>query len=256
MDKRNRIAGIIPARYGSTRFPGKPLADINGMSMIERVYKRSKMAGLLDEVVVATDDERIIAAVEKFGGKAVMTSASHRSGTDRCLEALQRIKGSWDIVINIQGDEPLISPEQINQLARCFYNNEVQIGTLIKAIKSSEELINPGTVKVIKDNLARAIYFSRSPLPYQRDKAEQEWVSTHEYYKHIGIYGYRTETLKKIASLPQSSLEIAESLEQLRWLQNGFPIFTSVTLYDNIAVDTPDDLQVIIELLNSSKDKD
>jgi len=237
------ILGIIPARYGSTRFPGKPLVDIDGKSMIQRVFEQSSKATLLSRVVIATDDERIMAHVKEFGGNPVMTSPQHISGTDRCAETVRLdTENKWDAVINIQGDEPYIQPEQIDLLCRCFENASTTIATLIKEIKSSEELFNHNTAKVILNKNKEAIYFSREPVPYCRNYPEHEWIKHHTYYKHIGIYGYRTNMLLELAQLPKTKLEIAESLEQLRWIENGYTIYTALTSFESIAIDTPDDL--------------
>lgn len=240
-----RILGIIPARFASTRFPGKPLADINGKSMIRRVYEQSLKASTLTDLIVATDDERIIAEVNGFGGKALMTSPAHQSGTDRCAEVLDRQKGAYDAVINIQGDEPFIDPGQIDLLASCFKDERTEIATLVKKIQTEAELFNSSIPKVVLDIQGLALYFSRQPVPFIRGKEEKDWLKEHIFYKHIGIYGYRTDVLQKIAVLPLSSLEKAESLEQLRWLENGYKIKTAVTTFNSIAVDTPDDLEKI-----------
>ncbi len=238
-----KIIGIIPSRYGSTRFPGKPLVDIDGKSMIQRVYEQCKKSTLLSEVVIATDDERIMAHVREFGGHAMMTSPQHISGTDRCAEIIRMdTKNKWDAVINIQGDEPYIQPEQIDLLCHCFDAADTSIATLIKEIKSSDELFNHNNAKVILNKNSEAIYFSRAPVPYCRNYPDQEWIKHNTYYKHIGIYGYRTETLLEIALLPKTKLEITESLEQLRWIENGYKINTAITPFESIAIDTPDDL--------------
>lgn len=237
------IIGIIPARYASTRFPGKPLVDIDGKSMIQRVYEQSKKATLLSCVVIATDDERIMAHVREFGGNAMMTSPQHVSGTDRCAEIIRLdTENKWDVVINIQGDEPYIQPEQIDSLCRCFESADTSIATLIKEIKSSDELFNHNNAKVILNKNREAIYFSRAPVPYCRNYPDQEWIKHHTYYKHIGIYGYRAGMLLELAQLPKTKLEITESLEQLRWIENGYKINTAITSFESIAIDTPDDL--------------
>jgi 3-deoxy-manno-octulosonate cytidylyltransferase (CMP-KDO synthetase) len=242
-----KIIGIIPSRYASTRFPGKPLADINGLSMIQRVYAQASMSRLLDKLVVATDDERIADNVKGFGGNVIMTSAAHQSGTDRCAEVI-RIEQDFDVAINIQGDEPYINPEQINLVADCFRYEETQIATLVKKIKSEEELFNENIPKVVLKENKDALYFSRLPVPYCRGLKENEWLSHTAYYKHIGIYGYKKEVLLKIARIPQSPAELAESLEQLRWLQAGFSIKTELTDFESIAIDTPEDLKKIKKL--------
>lgn len=238
------FAGIIPARYASSRFPGKPLALIGNKPMIQRVYEQALKS--IDLVYVATDDKRIFDAVKKFGGNVVMTSADHMSGTDRCTEAVNKITAESgrdiDIVINIQGDEPFIKPEQIDLLKRCFTGDEVKIATLVREVLSGEDIFNPNQPKVILSSAGDALYFSRAAIPYIRDAEKNEWTSKHVYYKHIGLYGYRTETLKKITWLARSPLEISESLEQNRWLENGFNIRTAVTEWESIGIDTPEDL--------------
>ncbi len=237
------IIGIVPARFGSTRFPGKPLADINGKTMIQRVYEQSKKAQRLSQVLIATDDERIFNHVKEFGGEAIITSPRHQSGTDRCAEIIEKIgAASWDAVINIQGDEPYIHPEQIDLLCSTFENSHTKISTLVKKIDSTSELFNHNNVKVILNKKKEAIYFSRSPIPYNRNFPEQEWLKYSTYYKHIGIYGYRTKTLLEISKLAKTNLEITESLEQLRWIENGFCIHAEVTSLESVAIDTPDDL--------------
>ncbi len=237
-----KIIGIIPSRYASTRFPGKPLIEILGKTMVQRVYEQAKKAACLDEVVVATDDERILLHVQKFGGRAILTSKNHQSGTDRCAEVLSKITG-YDVAINIQGDEPFIDPRQITLLCSCFEDQETTIATLVKKIISTEELANVNTPKVILNLLNEAIYFSRAPIPYFRDAAEPDLLIAHMYYKHIGIYGYRSHTLQAITKLPVSSLEKAEALEQLRWIENGYRIKTAITEVDTHAIDTPNDLK-------------
>ncbi|HWD87538.1 MAG TPA: 3-deoxy-manno-octulosonate cytidylyltransferase [Mucilaginibacter sp.] len=237
-----QILGVIPARYASTRFPGKPLVDIAGKSMIQRVYEQSKKCALLTDVVVATDDQRIYDHVLGFGGKAVMTSASHQSGTDRCAEVAEK-HPDFPIIINIQGDEPYIDPEQISKLISCFEAPDTQIATLVKKVQTNEELFNPNSPKVILNKNSEAVYFSRSPLPYIRGKEESEWLNHFTYYKHIGIYGYRADILHQVTKLPVSSLEKAESLEQLRWIENGYRIKVAETELETFAIDTPEDLK-------------
>ncbi|MBI3500706.1 MAG: 3-deoxy-manno-octulosonate cytidylyltransferase [Bacteroidetes bacterium] len=238
-----KILGIIPARYASTRFPGKPLADVKGKPMIQRVYEQAKKCKALSEIIVATDDKRIEAAVKKFKGKVVLTSAKHESGTDRCYEALKKIgEKNFDAVINIQGDEPFINPEQISKVANCFKDATVQIATLIKKLESIHELTNHNAIKVIVNKNKEAIYFSRTAIPYYRGEDFSEWPKLHTYYKHIGIYGYRTDVLAQITKLERSSLEIAESLEQLRWLENGYKIKVELTENESYSIDTPEDL--------------
>lgn len=239
-----KIIGIIPARYASTRFPGKPLVDIYGKTMIQRVYEQSVKTKGLAEVVVATDDERIAEEVTNFGGKYVMTSPLHQSGTDRCAEVAAQLP-EYDIIINIQGDEPYISPEQIELLSTCFADKDTQLATLIKEIHTEEELFNINIPKVTINSRQEALYFSRQTIPFVRSAEKNEWINKHQFYKHIGIYGYRRDVLLAITKLQPSSLELAESLEQLRWLENGFTIKTKVTQLETIAIDTPEDLKKI-----------
>ena len=245
--------GIIPARYASTRFPGKPLAKINGLPMIEHVYKRACTA--LEEVFVATDDKRIYEAVESFGGRVLMTSPLHRSGTDRCAEALSIINDKEgiepEIVINIQGDEPFIKPEQIEQIGKCFEESTVEIATLILKISDWKELSDPNQVKVTVNRKNDALYFSRAAIPHIRNADKEKWLAYHAFYKHIGLYGYRSKVLKRIARLNPSSLEKAESLEQNRWLENGLTVRTSITLWESMGIDTPEDLKKAISLINT-----
>ena len=245
-----KFIGIIPARYASTRFPGKPLADMKGKYMIQRVYEQARK--VLDNVCVATDDDRIFNAVESFGGNVVMTSAERRSGTDRCFEAYNRLGGNEDVIINIQGDEPFIKPEQIESLIACFDSPQTQIATLVRPFEATEgyeALANPNSPKVILNDKNEALYFSRSIIPYMRNISPEQWPDKHVYYKHIGMYGYRADILSQITQLPQSSLEIAESLEQLRWLQTGYTIKVGITTQETIGIDTPDDLQKALTLL-------
>ena len=240
-----KILGIIPARYASSRFPGKPLVDIGGKSMIQRVYEQSKKCIHLTEVIVATDDQRIYDHVIGFGGVVVMTAENHQSGTDRCAEvALQHAQ--YDIIINIQGDEPYIDPEQISKLASCFTSAETQIATLVKKVQTEQELFNPNTPKVVINKLSEAIYFSRSTLPHIRGQKEPDWLGQYPFFKHIGIYGYRADVLQQITKLPISSLEKAESLEQLRWIENGYRIKVAETEFETFAVDRPEDLDKLI----------
>ncbi len=243
--EKMKFMGIIPARYASTRFPGKPLALLGGRPMIQRVYEQ--VVGAVDAVCVATDDERIEAAVKAFGGNVVMTSANHRSGTDRCREAYEKVGNGYDVVINIQGDEPFIHPEQIETIKACFDAPEVEIATLVKPFAADGDfektLFNPNSPKVVVNKRMEAMYFSRSIVPYIRGKKYTEWLSAHLFYKHIGMYAYRADVLKEITDLPPSSLEIAESLEQLRWLENGYRIKVGVTEQETIGIDTPEDLE-------------
>ena len=237
-----KVLGIIPARYGSTRFPGKPLAMIGEKPMIQRTWEQV-MKSSLDAVVVATDDSRIYDAVQAFGGQAVMTRADHRSGTDRCLEALDKVAGDYDAVVNIQGDEPFINPLEINQVAELIRRGDIALATLAKRITDPQRLHNPNTVKVVFDQDGNALYFSRHPLPYVRGAEISHWMEKTDYYQHIGIYAYKSDTLRAIAKMSPSRLEQAESLEQLRWLENGLRIRVAVTdCGDSIAIDTPQDL--------------
>lgn len=238
-----KTLAIIPARYASTRFPGKPLAVIHGKPMIRRVYEQVTKCHSINEAIVATDDERIRNAVKEFGGKVMMTSSDHQSGTERCAEVIMNMIGDFDVVINVQGDEPFILPEQLDLLCSCFENPSVGIATLIKRIIKREELFNTNVVKVVINKQNEALYFSRSAIPHMRGVSEDYWITMGNYYKHIGIYGYRPDTLEKIVTLPANALEKAESLEQLRWLANDFKIQTAVTDFETISVDTIEDLE-------------
>ena len=237
--------GIIPARYASTRFPGKPLAEINGKSMIRHVYERSNVA--LNHVIVATDDLRIYDEVLGFGGKVVMTSDKHKSGTERCAEALSIVENQenikYDVVINIQGDEPFLNPEHIRLLKSCFEDDSTEIATIINPVHDADVLSNPDRVKVVVDTKGYALYFSRSAIPYVRNSKPGRWHLNHKYYQHIGIYAYRSDTLREIVHRGVSVLEKAELLEQLRWLENGYRIKTALTEYESFCIDTPEDLQ-------------
>lgn len=239
-----QFAAIIPARYASTRFPGKPLAMIGNKCMVQRVYEQALKS--IDNVYIATDDDRIHEAVLKFGGNVIMTSPDHPSGTDRCAEAVEKIQAvtgrAVHVVINIQGDEPFIKPEQIDLLKACFYDKNVHLATLVRKNRSGEDIFNPNQPKVIMDVEGYAIYFSRAAIPYIRDAQKTEWAEKHIYYKHLGMYAYKTETLKKLTSLSRSPLEIAESLEQNRWIENGFKIKCAVTRWESFGIDTPEDL--------------
>ena len=244
--KALQFIGVIPARYASTRFPGKPLADIGGKPMIQRVYEQARKA--LDNVVVATDDERIYDCVSTFGGKAVITRTDHKCGTERCVEAIERLAVNDErlVVINIQGDEPFIQPEQIEALKKCFDDPETQIATLVKPFTEADswaDLENPNTPKVVFDNNYNALLFSRSVIPYLRGTDKSEWLKQHTYFRHIGMYAYRAEVLKAITKLPQTALETAESLEQLRWLENGYNIKVAITHSSSVGIDTPEDLK-------------
>ena len=240
-----KILGIIPARYASTRFPGKPLTVINGKSMIQRVYEQSLKAEHLTDVVVATDDQRIYDAVISFGGKVMMTSSEHNSGTDRCCEIIENIGSKYDAVVNIQGDEPFINPEQIDQIASLISTEESQIASLCKPIKDEDELFDENVVKVVFNKDYKALYFSRQTIPFLRkvEKDEKKWMEQRTFYKHIGIYAYKADVLKSIARLPQSSLELAECLEQLRWMENSYEIKMGITEYESYSIDTPQDVE-------------
>ena len=247
--------GIIPSRYASSRFPGKPLALIGDKPMIRRVYEQASKS--LDLVYVATDDTRIYEAVLSFGGNAVMTSDRHQSGTDRCAEAVSIISGEKgikpDVVVNIQGDEPFIRPEQIDLLVSCFSDKSVELATLIRKVEPGEDIINSNHPKVILDMSGNAIYFSRSVIPFVRDSEISKWTHIHTFYKHIGLYAYSTSTLNRITELPRSPLEIMESLEQNRWLQNGYKIRTAVTEWESVCIDTPGDLENAKKFLDQIK---
>ena len=240
------ILGIIPARYGSTRFPGKPLARIRDKSMIRRVYEQCKLAESPDKIVVATDDERIYRHVQEFGGEVVMTKEEHPNGTSRCAEALQLVeqeaKVKFDAVINIQGDEPFINPAQIDKVAALLMKQEVKIATLAKKITTTKELFDRNVVKLVIDNGGKALYFSRQPVPLVRDAEEEKWLDKATFFKHIGIYGYTREVLSEITRLPAGKLEMAEKLEQLRWMENGYAVYIGFTEFDSFSVDTPEDL--------------
>lgn len=249
-----KFLGIIPARWASSRFPGKPLAQLGDMTMIQRVYTQAKKA--LDDVVVATDDDRIFRHVQEFGGTVVMTSTNHRSGTDRCAEAYQLAGINADVVINIQGDEPFIQVGQIEAIKSCF---PTDIATLVQPFtpqQSIDELINPNSPKVVfSQSTHQALMFSRSVIPYTRGVPMQQWLETTQYYKHIGMYAYTVDTLMAITKLPPSPLELTESLEQLRWLENGYQIKVAISEASTIGIDTPDDLQKALLYLNSLEHK-
>ena len=236
-----KFIAIIPARYASTRFPGKPLAMLGGKTVIQRVYEQT--TAILDEAYVATDDERIYQAVESFGGKAIMTRAYHKSGTDRLEEAATKIGTNADVIINIQGDEPFIQTSQIETLMHLFDDPTTQIGTLGKPFESIEAINNPNSPKIVCDRRGFALYFSRSVIPYVRGAEPTTWLEHFPYLKHLGIYAYRREVLHEVTQLPQSSLEKAESLEQLRWLENGYRIRVGLTNVETVGIDTPEDLQ-------------
>jgi len=243
-----KFIGIIPARYASSRFPGKPLAMVRGKSMIQRVYEQAIKCTALSDVYVATDHHDIAAHVRGFG-KVIMTSEAHQSGTDRCLEAVNLIQPrpdhKLDVVINIQGDEPFIHPLQIELLIGVFANPEANIASLYKVIEQPAELFDENVVKVTLSCSGKAIYFSRHPIPYNRGTPREEWLKKGNYYKHIGIYGYRIHVLQQICAISPGMLEKAESLEQLRWIEHGFSIHMNKTGMQHFAIDTPDDLQKI-----------
>jgi len=239
-----KILGIIPARFASTRFPGKPMVQINGKTMIQRVYEQAKKAKSLTDVMVATDDKVIFEHVKSFGGRVVMTDSEHKSGTDRCAEIIEYdIINGWNVAVNIQGDEPFIQPEQIDLVTSCFSAGDVQIATLVKPITSLKELNNPNTPKVVVNKHKEAIYFSRAPIPYVRGIEMNQWLDHGIFYKHIGLYAYRAGILKKISQLEPSPLELMESLEQLRWIENGYKIKVEFTEQESISIDTPEDLE-------------
>jgi 3-deoxy-manno-octulosonate cytidylyltransferase (CMP-KDO synthetase) len=244
------IVGIIPARFASSRFPGKPLIEIHGKTMIQRVYEQASM--VLENVLVATDDIRIVNTVHSFGGNAVMTLESHRSGTDRCAEALEKYEmlsgKKYSVVVNIQGDEPFIRTDQIKMVINCFEDKQTQIATLIKPITDNSVVFDPNRPKVVIDKNNFALFFSRSPIPFVRDKETSKWSEGHRFYQHIGMYAYRTNILKEITLLAQSALEKAESLEQLRWLENGYKIKTAITEFESYGIDTPEDLERVLRL--------
>lgn len=236
-----KVVGIIPARYASTRFPGKPLVIIKGKTMIRRVCEQA-WKSKLDAVVVATDDVRIADEVMSFGGQYVLTDPNHCSGTDRCCEALDLLENQYDAVVNIQGDEPFIDPEQINLLVDLVSREDTQLASLAKRIEDEEDLFSPNAVKVVMDKDGKALYFSRNPIPFMRNLERVEWLKKGVFYQHIGIYAYKAETLHQVAQMQPSSLEMSESLEQLRWLENGLSIHMAVTATENVSIDTPEDL--------------
>ncbi len=244
-----KFIGIIPARYASTRFPGKPLALLGGKPVIQHVYE--KVAAVLEAAYVATDDERIYDVVKSFGGQVVMTRTDHKSGTDRIEEAIEKIGGEWDVVANVQGDEPFVAKSQLDTICHCFDDPTTQIATLGKPFESMEAVQNPNSPKIVVDNMGFAMYFSRSVIPYVRGKEKSSWLTHYPFLKHLGIYAYRKDVLRQVTQLPQSSLEIAESLEQLRWLQNGFKIKVGTTDVETVGIDTPQDLERAEEFLKT-----
>jgi len=240
------VVGIIPARYASTRFPGKPLALIHGRSMIERVYRQCQKSKSLSDVLVATDDERIFEHVSEFGGTAVMTRTDHPSGTDRCAEVCDSLIKKPDVVINIQGDEPYIHPEQIDLIAGNFVDSKTEVATLIKVITDPADLSNSNVVKVVRQKKrSQALYFSRQQIPYCDPQMVDAFLTEGQFFRHVGIYGYRSEVLAELTKLKPSDLESAEKLEQLRWLENGYTISAVLTTYSGIGVDKPEDIQLL-----------
>ncbi|NQU64972.1 MAG: 3-deoxy-manno-octulosonate cytidylyltransferase [SAR324 cluster bacterium] len=249
---QTRILGVIPSRYASTRFPGKALADIAGKTLIHRVYERVVQTQCLTDVIVATDDERIFNHVLTFGGKALMTSTKHQTGTDRCFETLSKSETAFDYVINIQGDEPFIRPEQIEQIAACCQEEQTEVATLVSKIEDPAVLFDRNSVRVVINSRNEALYFSRSTIPFLRGKPKEQWISEHTYYQHIGMYGYRRDVLKQISTLIPSSLEKAESLEQLRWLEAGIRIKVGMAAQSTIGIDTPEDLKYALQFLDEN----
>jgi 3-deoxy-manno-octulosonate cytidylyltransferase (CMP-KDO synthetase) len=241
------IVGIIPARYASTRFPGKSLIDIKGKSMIQRVYEQSAKSATLHKLVVATDDERILSHVQSFGGEAVMTGTDHPSGTDRCWDALQQLGGHYQYVINIQGDEPFIDPAQIDELAAVLHDGSVELATQMIPVSTHEELFDQGEVKIVLNNKMEALYFSRMVIPFIKGIDEKEWHKHHKFYRHVGMYAYRRDVLEQVTRLPVSPLEHAESLEQLRWVEHGFKIKCVITRFESHCIDAPGDVEKVIK---------
>jgi 3-deoxy-manno-octulosonate cytidylyltransferase (CMP-KDO synthetase) len=254
MNMAERFLGIIPARYHSTRFPGKPLAMLGGKPMILWTWDRA--SAVFSELLVATDDDRILATIRAYGGQAVMTSADHRTGTERCAEAFELYRtehpGDFTHVVNIQGDEPLLDPAQLKELKHCLLEEDAEIATLVHPVASEEELEDPNIVKVVTDPRGRALYFSRSPVPFARGLSVPDMIRQQRYLKHIGIYGFRAEILGQLTGLEPSPLEQAESLEQLRWLENGYEIRTRVTQALSVGVDTPSDLEKVRRMIAHS----
>jgi 3-deoxy-manno-octulosonate cytidylyltransferase (CMP-KDO synthetase) len=245
------ILGIIPARYASTRFPGKPLCDIKGKTMLQRVYEQTAKSNLLDAIIIATDDERIKAHAESFGAKVVLTDINHPSGTDRCYQALQLSDLNADYIINIQGDEPFLDPEQINELARACDGN-TELVTQMIACNNASVLFDTGEVKICLNHVNEALYFSRQVIPAIKNKPPNEWHLHHTYYRHVGMYAYRSDVLKAISALKPSALELAESLEQLRWLEAGYKIKCVTTKYDSHCIDTPEDIEKVLTLMHQN----
>ena len=245
-----KVVGIIPSRYASTRFPSKPLQMIKGKTMIQRVWEQA-WKSKLDAVVVATDDMRIADEVLKFGGQYVLTDPNHRSGTDRCQEALYILEDQYDAVVNIQGDEPFIDPAQINQVIELIGRDDTQLASLAKRVEDEDELFSPNVVKVVMDKQGNALYFSRNPIPFMRNLDHDKWLQKGEFYKHIGLYAYKTETLCQIAGMQSTALEMAESLEQLRWLENGLKIRMGITQLESISIDTQEDLEKALQFAHN-----
>lgn len=243
------ILGIIPARYASTRFPGKPLIDIEGKTMIQRVYEQASKSVSLDKVVVATDDVRIANHVRSFKGNVVLTAPDHESGTDRCWDAYQQVNGSYDYVINIQGDEPFIDPSQIDTLAATLKGGTTELATLIIPVNDHEVLFDYGEVKVVLNDRMEGLYFSRMVIPYIKGVEQSQWHAHYPYYRHVGMYAYRKDVLEAVTRLPVSSLEKAESLEQLRWIEAGYKIKCAVTQFDSHCIDTPEDVPKVLRLM-------
>jgi 3-deoxy-manno-octulosonate cytidylyltransferase (CMP-KDO synthetase) len=242
-----KVLCIIPARYASTRLEGKPLLDIAGMSMIRRVYEQARKASSLNQVIVATDDQRIADECEKYKIHYMMTSSTHINGTERCGEVISKLNESYDVIVNIQGDEPFIHPESIDELVSIFTKQpKAEIGTLMKKIESTDDLISPSIIKVVRSITGKALYFSRNSIPFQRDNPIESWLQNETYFKHIGMYAYRTDVLKKIIKLEESKLESIEKLEQLRWLENGYSIHLAETKYESKSVDTIEDYNYIL----------
>ena len=240
-----KVIAIIPARYASTRFPGKPLVDIKGKPMIQHVFEKAMHSGLFEKVIIATDDDRIKNTVLAFGGEVAMTSSNHQSGTDRCGEVVNSLPDIYDVVINIQGDEPFIHKSQLEDLVQLFKTTSAEIGTLKKELNNIEDVHNKNVVKVVAGIDKRALYFSRNPIPFVRDAEKFDWLNNQKFYKHLGLYGYQVSVLKELVKLPASDLEKSESLEQLRWLENGYQVFISETEHESIGIDTPEDLEKI-----------
>ncbi|MCX7727971.1 MAG: 3-deoxy-manno-octulosonate cytidylyltransferase [Bacteroidia bacterium] len=246
-----RFLGVIPVRYQSTRFPGKPLVNVGGKSMLQRVFEQSKKCTLLDKVIIATDDELIFEHAKSLGAHVVMTAAHHQSGTDRCFEAYTLLNEEFDVVVNIQGDEPFISPEQIGLLIHSFKKHD-EIATLMIACNDAETLLNEGEVKIVLDKNNYALYFSRSVIPYLKNVPQSEWHLHHKYYRHVGMYAYRTDILESITQLPPSELEKKESLEQLRWLENGYKILCVETTHDSYCIDYPEDVERVLTFIRKN----